>query len=447
MRGLRSTVALIVVLAGLGAYIYFVTWKKPEKEAEPKKDKVFASLQTDKIDEIRVKAAKGDTTTLKKQDSGWQIAAPVTANADPAEVSSLTNNLGIVEVSRVVDENPADLKDYGLATPRMEVEFKTSGDKDFQKLVIGDKSPTGSDVFAKKNGEKRVFLIPAYEETAFDRSTFDFRDKTILKFDREKVDGIEVTSDGKTLQLGKEGTDWKILKPTQAKADTGLMEGLVGRLQSAQMKSLVTTDATAADLKKYGLDKPAATVTLDAGSSRATLQIGAKTADNTYYARDALKSSVVTIDGTLAENLKKDGVEQYRRKDLFEFRPYSTNRLEITRGDQTLVFEMTKPQGDAPGKWRRISPNPGDVDREKFEGFLGKLSSMRGIAFADPKTKTGDKPAMTVQVKYEDTKEERVVFSTVGDDVFAMRSGEVSPVQASMADFKSISSALDEVAK
>ena len=30
MRGLRSTIALVVVLIGLGAYIYFVTWKRPE---------------------------------------------------------------------------------------------------------------------------------------------------------------------------------------------------------------------------------------------------------------------------------------------------------------------------------------------------------------------------------------------------------------------------------
>jgi len=30
MRGLRSTMALLVVLLGLGAYIYFVTWKQPE---------------------------------------------------------------------------------------------------------------------------------------------------------------------------------------------------------------------------------------------------------------------------------------------------------------------------------------------------------------------------------------------------------------------------------
>ena len=35
MRGLRSTIALIVVLAGLGGYIYFVTWKIPEGGADP----------------------------------------------------------------------------------------------------------------------------------------------------------------------------------------------------------------------------------------------------------------------------------------------------------------------------------------------------------------------------------------------------------------------------
>ena len=36
--------------------------------------------------------------------------------------------------------------------------------------------------------------------------------------------------------------------------DAGAVEGLVGRLQSAQMKSIVANDATPADLKKYGLE-------------------------------------------------------------------------------------------------------------------------------------------------------------------------------------------------
>ena len=44
MRGLRSTIALIVVLGGLGAYIYFVTWKKPAEPAS-KQEKVFAGVR------------------------------------------------------------------------------------------------------------------------------------------------------------------------------------------------------------------------------------------------------------------------------------------------------------------------------------------------------------------------------------------------------------------
>jgi hypothetical protein len=42
MRGLRTTIGLIVVLGGLFAYIYFVTWKQPVEGPGPKQEKVFA---------------------------------------------------------------------------------------------------------------------------------------------------------------------------------------------------------------------------------------------------------------------------------------------------------------------------------------------------------------------------------------------------------------------
>src|SRR5439155_1706230 len=75
MRGLPSTIALIVVLAGLGAYIYFVTWKTPEGGDTGKKtDKVFAGVQADKIEEIRITTSGGDATTVKKDNATWSTA-------------------------------------------------------------------------------------------------------------------------------------------------------------------------------------------------------------------------------------------------------------------------------------------------------------------------------------------------------------------------------------
>ena len=452
MRGLRSTIALVVVLLGLGAYIYFVTWKKPATEsADSKQEKVFASVQQDKIEELRIKSASGDTTTLKKDGGGWQVVSPVAARADDPALSAITSGLASITVTRVVDEKPSDLKEYGLADPHVDVAFKAAGDKDFRHLLLGEKSPTGSDLFAKRAGENRVFLIPAFQEQTFNKSTFDLRDKTLIKFERDKVDGIDVIADGKPLQVAKDGGEWKIAKPVQARADFGSVEGLIGRLQSAQMKSIVAGDPAPADLKKYGLDKPEATVTLSLGSARATLLVGGKADDDTVYVRDSSKPMVMTVETAFANELKK-GADDYRRKDIFEFRAFNATRLEVTRNGQTVVFEKVKGQGaDAQDKWRRVSPTAGDVDKDKMDGLLSKLANLRASSFTDAtaKTKTGlDSPAMTLLVKFEDgKKEERVGFGKVENDVYASRAGEPGAAKIDATDFNEAVKALDELSK
>jgi hypothetical protein len=64
MRGLRSTLALIVILAGLGAYAYFVV-SKQDDSGLPKQERVFAGVESDKIDEITITSAYGETTPGK----------------------------------------------------------------------------------------------------------------------------------------------------------------------------------------------------------------------------------------------------------------------------------------------------------------------------------------------------------------------------------------------
>jgi Domain of unknown function (DUF4340) len=452
MRGLRSTIALLVVLIGLGAYIYFVTWKTTSETSTSKQEKVFAGVAADKIEEMKVKSDKGDLTALKKENGNWQLVSPIGTRADESEASGIAHALGQLEIVRVIDENPTDLKDYGLTTPRIEIEFKAAGDKDYRRLFIGEKSPTGSDLFAKRNDDKRVFLVAAYQETTLNRSTFELREKTLLKFEREKVDGIDLNAGSQAVQLTKDNTDWKITRPLQVRADYGAVEGLIGRLQTAAMKSIVADKATPAELKKYGLDKPAASVDVKIGSAKATLLLGSKAEDNTVYARDAAKEMVVTIDSMLADELKK-GADEYRRKDIFEFRPYNASRVELTRAGQTVAFEKAKGQGnDAPDKWRRVSPNPADADKDKIDSLLSRLSNMRAASFVDASAagaKAGvNMPALTVLAKFDDgKKEERVTFGKVDTDVFAARPGEPGAAKVDANDFTEANKTLDELVK
>jgi hypothetical protein len=112
MRGLTSTLILVVVLAGLGAYIYFVESERPAGGIE-ERDKVFA-VETEQIEEITVSTG-GDTTTLRKTDETWKITSPVAVDADANEVSGLTSAITGLEINRVVDENASDLAQFGLA--------------------------------------------------------------------------------------------------------------------------------------------------------------------------------------------------------------------------------------------------------------------------------------------------------------------------------------------
>lgn len=452
MRGVRSFLALLAVAAGLGAYIYFVESKRPPSGGPEEKPKVWSGLESDKIEEIAVAVQSGDRTTLRKASDQWQIIEPIQAAADSSEASSLASNLASLEVQRVVDDNPSDLKEFGLDPPRVDLTFKTAGSNDRKRLLVGGKTPTAGELYAKLPSEKRVFLIPGYLETTFSRSTFDLRDKTALKFDRDKADALEVSAGGRALRARKEGSDWKLVDPWAAAADFGAVEGLLGRLGSAQMKSIVApgpTPPSAAELKKYGLDKPAASVRIGAGSSQATLVVGAKAESGDFYARDLSRPAVFTIEASLLEEIKKEPGD-FRRKDLFEFRAFNATRVDIARNGQQAVYEKVKTSDTkepTTHKWVQVAPARKDVDQAKVESMLSAFSNLRAQSFVERKAAPPlDKPDLTVAVRFDDgKKEERVVFVKRGDDAFAARGDEPGAAKVAKADYEGAIKALDEL--
>ena len=59
----------------------------------------------------------------------------------------------------------------------------------------------------------------------------------MLKIDREKVDNVSIATPDRTLSFTKSGSDWRMTAPVDARADFGAIEGIVGRLNTAQMKA------------------------------------------------------------------------------------------------------------------------------------------------------------------------------------------------------------------
>ena len=136
MGRLTSTLILVVVLAGLGAYIYFVDAKRPAAGADGSsvtKEKVF-TVDVDKINELRV-TYQGQSSLLKKAEGGWKLFEPAPADADPPEAIGIATALTNVEIVRVIDENATNLDQFGLAKPNIVVEFKADGGADRKSVV------------------------------------------------------------------------------------------------------------------------------------------------------------------------------------------------------------------------------------------------------------------------------------------------------------------------
>lgn len=440
MRGLRFIVLLLIAIP-LGWYAYYDSKKGPVDDS-PKRDKVF-TVDADKIDELEIKAESGEKTTLRRKGSDWEIVQPLASPTDQAAVSGITSNLSSVEIQRVVEENAADLKEFGLAEPRVEVAFKANNQQ--HRLQLGQKTPAGSDVYAKLPDSKRVFLISSFLDSTFNRGTFDLRDKSVLKLDREKIDALDVTAGGHTTRLEKKNGEWQIVQPPAGRAEFSAVDGLVSRVGSVQMKSIVP-DAT--DLKKYGLDKPAVTVRLGSGSSQATLAIGGPAEAGSVYARDLSRPAVFTIESSLVDDLKKEPSE-YRQKDLFDARSFNTTRLEILRNGQATAFEKTQVKdkdGKEQEKWRQIAPAARDVDAAKIEALMSALTGARATGFVDTTGKTGlDKPELTVTLKYDQGKEEHVTFARAGDSAYAARAGSPGAAKVDAAVIDGIVKALEDV--
>jgi hypothetical protein len=267
----------------------------------------------------------------------------------------------------------------------------------------------------------------------------------VLTVNRDEVGAVAVATPSGTLRFEKGEGEWKIAQPPSGRADFSAVEGLVSRLTTLQMKSIAAP--TVAKPAEYGLDKPAATVTLGSGSSQATLAIGKTAGEGVVYARDLAKPAVVTIDAALLDDLKK-GAAEYRQKDLFDARAFNATRLELVRDGVTTAFEKTTSKnkdGQDQSTWKQVSPAARDVDQAKVENLISALTQAQATSFVDaaPKGAT-DKPELTATLTSNEGKRtETVAFGRFAVDLYATRTGEPGAAKIEATTFDNIVTALE----
>lgn len=405
----------VVVLAGLAAAVVWSNRIEKAKESKPAADAPpkILSIKEDQVKQIDIKHRAGESTTVKFNDGGhWQITSPQALDADAGAVASITSAAANLSSERVVDSNATDLASYGLAPPLLEVDLTTKDGKT-TKLDLGENTPTGSAVYAKLDGDPRLFTMAAFNKSAFDKTAKDLRDKRLLKFDQDKISRIELTAKKQTFEFGKAGaTDWQILKPQPMRADSSLLDGLVIKLKGASMDTGVSDEdakkaaaafASAAVLAVAKVTDPGGTETLEVRKSK-----------DDYYAKSSVVTGVFKITKDLGDSLDQSPGD-LRNKKIFDFGFSDPSRIEVKDGAKSAVYEKSGEKWTSAGK---------TTDSTSVQAFLDKARDLSATKFPETGFTT---PAVTLTVVSDGGKRtEKVEIAAAGANFIARREGEPS---------------------
>ena len=448
MRRLRSTLVLLVLFLAIGGYAWFVERERPPASEADANENAF-DVAAGRIVDLTVNAGSGDVTVLTRTENeiDWVVTAPVETEADDNAATAIATTLAALEIRRVVEEEATDLAPFGLTEPSVSVTFATP-DGEPLTLAVGDETPTGGERYAAIGD--RVILVADFVESTLNRTTFELRDRSILEFTGPDVTSFSVEQDDDALRFAKADSQWRVVEPLEARADFGLVEALVGRLGSGEMIAIESESAAEDALEPFGLDDPRLSATVEVGGESYTLLVGDENPETTVYARDAARGLVFTIDAALVDDLAR-GADTYREKDLFDFRPFNASALTIVRDDRTIRFEKAPPapeDGDAANEtgadgevWRRVEPEPADIERPEMDTLLRELSELRAESFVESRAGTGlDAPLAAITAAFGDDEEERVLIGRSGDLTYGSHGDEPG---AATLDNAAVEDALD----
>jgi hypothetical protein len=125
------------------------------------RERDLVSLERDKISSVELRNTHGSVRLRKAGANDWQFAEPKDPKkpkANPERAQEVVDRITTPATTHV-EENPKDLKKYGLDSPAITV-MVTDGTASNQVVMIGKKTPSGG--YYARGTANAVFEVPSF---------------------------------------------------------------------------------------------------------------------------------------------------------------------------------------------------------------------------------------------------------------------------------------------
>jgi hypothetical protein len=438
----KTTAVLAVLLVGLATffYVYEVRQGPAREKATTEKDRAWKGFEWGDVEEVTI-TRKGETLQLKKAGDAWQLAAPVQSRAETQPVQELVTSLATLRVEREIEANPTKLGDFGLETPAADIRFTAKGQS--HRVRLGGKNPTGLWAYAQLEDKPAVVLVPDSLLRDAQKPASDFRDRTVLAFERGAVKALEVKpAGGQAVTAERKGTDdWQLAGPAAVGADREQIAGLLDKLKAAKIKEFVTEPPKGPD--PYGLERPLGlTLWIGEEKDRAarTLRLGKAVPEKkTVYAQREGDATVFTVDEELVKAVPTSAAA-LRDKTVLAYDRSKLERVEVEspKGKVTLAVEG--------GAWKITAPASLKVDETAMSDLLFKARDLRAKEFVAEDHKQLaryglDRPEVRLSLWEKDAKEPKTLLVAAAkekEQAYATVTGGGTPPVVVLVDGKAL---------
>jgi Domain of unknown function (DUF4340) len=247
--------------------------------------------------------------------------------------------------------------------------------------------------------------------------------------DTKDVTAVELKRSGEAVKLQREGDTWQLVEPVKARGSRPAVDELLATVLTAKIDREI--DANPTSLTDFGLDKPAAEVSLTLKDGKTLgLQLGAKNPTGVWvYARERDKPAVFVLGESVLRDATKP-VADFRDRTILAFDAKEVSGFEIVLPDDTLAVE------GEPRAWRITRPVALRADNDTVSEFLDRLTGQKVREFVAeaPATRAAyglERPVrITIHTGRDKDRVSRTLLLGKVDaakkGVYAMRGGEAS---------------------
>ncbi|MFL6233980.1 MAG: DUF4340 domain-containing protein [Thermoanaerobaculia bacterium] len=240
----RTLLILLVLVLGLGAFIWLYERKLPSSEERETLGKKVFALEKGDVTAVAIEAPKGAVRLEKapapkpvKKDkkeetaepaaADWRLVRPLAARADAFAVDRLLDAVTSLQKTSTLDD--VDPQAVGLDKPRATVRLTTRGGE--KVLRIGAEVPPGGSTIAGVEGRKGAYVVSDAILSEVDKAPGEWRDHQVFRGNREAVQRITLSGgpEGPVALARRRGSFW-MERPAADRADRDLVDGLLSDL-------------------------------------------------------------------------------------------------------------------------------------------------------------------------------------------------------------------------